>query len=84
MSIRHYGLLANCCRSKKLALCRDLLAKSGIETEQEPISADTGEDTDTERNRCPVCGVGTMRIVLILGRHPSTARLCAPALLDSS
>ena len=84
MQIRHYGLLANRCRNKKLALCRDLLAGSGIKIGQEHMSADTGEDTDTDRHRCPVCGVGTMRIVLHQTRRYSTGTRPGPVVLDSS
>ena len=48
MSIRHYGLLANCCRTKKLTVCRDLLAKACIEIEPEPVTTDTNNDTDSQ------------------------------------
>ncbi len=84
MQIRHYGLLANCCRRKKLALCRDLLAKSGVDTNQEPTPTDRAEQTDLDRHCCPVCGVGTMRIILVLARRPSIAERRTPIALDSS
>jgi hypothetical protein len=83
MSIRHYGLLANCCRAKKLALCRELLTEAGIELEAESVSVDITEDNDTDCHRCPACGVGTMRIVQVLERRPSNRWPRAPP-LDSS
>ncbi len=84
MSIRHYGLLANRCRSKKLLLCRDLLAKAGIELEPEPTIDETSDDVDPERHRCPLCGVGTMRILPVLDWCPYTDMRNTPALEDSS
>jgi DNA-directed RNA polymerase subunit RPC12/RpoP len=52
--IRHFGFLANCHRTAKLTLCRQLLAA---------ITADN-------LNRCPHCGIGTMIRTGILPRYP--------------
>ena len=61
--IRHFGLLANGCKRRKLGRCRELL---GLEaplpepvpkTVQEWMLLLTGEDP----TRCPQCGVGTLR-----------------------
>jgi hypothetical protein len=55
--IRHIGFLANCHRSEKLALCRDLLATPPPEPLlprrwQDRLRDLTGEDIDV----CPCCG----------------------------
>jgi len=63
--VRHFGLLANGCKRRKLARCRELL---GLDPERpEPVARTarewmvllTGEDPA----RCPQCGVGTLRAV---------------------
>jgi hypothetical protein len=63
--IRHYGFLANRCRSERLEHCRKLLASS---TNQAPtfealsmISDQSG--TDHEPELCPVCRKGRMLIL---------------------
>jgi hypothetical protein len=81
MRIRHVGLLANCCRGKTLPICRDLLAKSGIKIDQVSIA---DQEPDPNRHRCPVCGIGTMRIVVGPGSPPLTDIRSALAQLDSS
>jgi hypothetical protein len=57
--IRHYGLLANCIRSDRVALCRELLDVRGesgapdpVETWEEILFRLTGKDVMT----CPQCG----------------------------
>src|SRR5271157_5033444 len=55
--IRHIGFLANCHRSKKLALCRDLLAAPPPDPKpprrcQDRLRDLTGHDIDL----CPCCG----------------------------
>ena len=59
--IRHFGLLANCHRKKKLALCRRLLGMPPPATDPPPDYRDlfqqlTGESLD----RCPACRRGLM------------------------
>jgi hypothetical protein len=74
--IRHFGLMANCHRSSKLARCRRLLNSSVSELLPQPdqcrqmAEAVTGETAI----RCPRCGVGTMVRVAVLPdyRWPAT------------
>ena len=73
MRVRHYGLLANRRREEKLARCRALLgcnatppAVNGEESTPERIARLTGIDL----TRCPVCGVGPMRLVERLAPRP--------------
>jgi hypothetical protein len=64
--IRHYGILANRHRHKKLALCRELL---GYGTAAEPeLSEETREPREspssiTPTRVCPVCGAGGMTVI---------------------
>ena len=62
--IRHFGLLANCHRKKKLALCRRLLGLPAPATDPPPDCRDlfqqlTGESLD----QCPACRRGLMACV---------------------
>jgi len=64
VKIRHYGLLGNRCRRKKLDQCRELLscteyneAEQKTETWQETLFRIAGIDVA----KCPVCGERTMR-----------------------
>ena len=70
--IRHFGFLANCHRTAKLALCRQLLIVPV--TELLPPATDCRQlleaITETERNRCPHCGMGIMVRIGILPRYP--------------
>lgn len=65
VKIRHYGLLGNRCRKKKLGQCRQFLGadqkqtEEKIETWQERLFRLTGIDA----SKCPVCGERTMRTV---------------------
>ncbi len=65
--LRHYGLLANRCRARKLALCRGLLHQPTPEP-REPETAEkmmlrlTGIDVTV----CRQCGEGTLRQILVL------------------
>ncbi len=65
--LRHYGLLANRCRARKLALCRGLLHQPTPEP-REPEAAEemmlrlTGIDVTV----CRQCGEGTLRQRLVL------------------
>jgi hypothetical protein len=59
--VRHYGLLANRGREEKLRTCRRLLLA-------EPARARASADADAEQpRRCPACGVGSMRVVELIG-----------------
>lgn len=68
VKIRHYGLLGNRCRKKKLDRCRELLAcpeqntEDKSETWQDALLRLTGIDV----GRCPACGEHTMRTVEII------------------
>lgn len=76
--LRHYGLLSNRDRSRKLALCRELLHQpdaAGAQPQQAPdwksrYEALTGESFDS----CPWCHLGRMVCVEVLlpcGRRPA-------------
>jgi hypothetical protein len=69
VKIRHYGLLGNRCRRKKIELCRQLLACAEHKTEQneketwqEALLRLTGIDTA----KCPACGERKMRTVELI------------------
>lgn len=69
VKIRHYGLLGNRCRRKKLDRCRELLAcaeqnkaEHKTETWQEALFRFTGIDVA----KCPACGERTMRTIEIM------------------
>lgn len=69
VKIRHYGLLGNRCRKKKLDRCRELLSCVGhdeagqkTETWQDVLLRLTGIDVE----KCPACGERTMRTVEII------------------
>ena len=66
VKIRHYGLLGNRCRGKKLGRCRELLAAAApdameqkAETWQEVLLRLTGIDV----GKCPACGERTMHTI---------------------
>jgi len=65
--LRHYGLLANRCRTRKLALCRGLLHQPT----PEPREPETAEEmmlrlTGIDVTVCRQCGEGTLRQILVL------------------
>lgn len=69
VKIRHYGLLGNRCRRKKLDRCRELLtcvdqnkAEQKTETWQEALLRIVGIDIA----KCPACGERTMRTTEIM------------------
>ncbi len=69
VKIRHYGLLGNRCRRKKIDLCRELLdcanqnkSEQKTETWQEALLRFTGVDVA----KCPVCGERKMHTVEII------------------
>lgn len=63
--IRHYGFLANRCRSEKVECCRKLLAHSA----DKAVSPESGNEIEAQSNAdrepelCPVCRVGRMMIM---------------------
>jgi Putative transposase/Transposase zinc-binding domain len=69
--IRHFGFLANCHRTAKLALCRKLLIVPITDLLPQPVDCRQLLEafTQTERNRCPRCGIGTMIRMEILPRY---------------
>jgi hypothetical protein len=76
MKIRHYGILSNRNRKKKLALCKKLLGVDHLqehekekESWQELLARITGQDPEI----CPCCGKGKMVLKEVL--RPSTSRL---------
>ena len=77
--IRYYGFLANCHRSAKLALCRQLLATAA--SLLLPQFADCRDFltalTRSDLRRCPQCGKGILSRVTFLppSRHPIPLRL---------
>jgi hypothetical protein len=93
--IRHYGLLSNCHRNEKLALCRQLIAASGAVEDlpaesvpKERLAGDwkkryellTGESLEM----CPRCHTGRMLRVQLLEPGARLATRFQPEVLDSS
>ncbi len=80
--IRHFGFLANCHRSKKLTLCRQLLAAPAGELLPSAGACQQFAATLPEPPlfRCPQCGSGTMIRVATLPAY----RWPAVPPLDSS
>jgi len=75
MRIRHYGLLANRHRRKKLALCRKILNQS----EPEPRPKETAEAimlrlTGRDIRACPHCRNGHLVVTAILEPRPRPPR----------
>jgi hypothetical protein len=70
--IRHFGFLANCHRTAKLALCRKLLLVAIIDLL--PLPADCRQWLEAlnsgEIYRCPHCGIGRMLRIRILPSYP--------------
>jgi hypothetical protein len=66
--IRHFGFLANCHRTAKLALCRKLLIAPLADLLPPPADCRRLLEavTETERHRCPHCGIGTMIRIRLL------------------
>ena len=67
--IRHFGFLANGHRSRKLALCRKLLAETPPEAEPVVDAAPSAEDPNPSDwyNSCPDCG-GAMITLAVLAQ----------------
>jgi hypothetical protein len=84
--IRHYGLLANRSRQKKIARCRALLsAPEASKPLEETVSEKLLRLTGVDIHRCPECQQGRMVVVDKIARLPQ--RLVHPMrveILDSS
>jgi hypothetical protein len=65
MRLRHYGILANCHRHEKLALCSRLLGSgSAVEPElPETKQIDENPSSITPTRVCPACGAGRMIMI---------------------
>lgn len=67
--IRHYGFLANCCRGRKLALCRQLLRmpldEPGCHLKKD-YRQRYEELTGRSLTQCPVCQQGKMFVIEVL------------------
>ena len=70
--IRHFGLLANCCRTEQLAFCRQLLAMST------PPREASAEPTPLTWH-CPRCGAS-----MVVTQHFTAADLSRCSYFDSS
>jgi hypothetical protein len=94
--IRHYGFLANCCRQRKLTLCRQLLRMAPPEPKSSPAKdyrQRYEELTGRSLTQCPVCQQGKMLLVEVLPcsrpcRHRPAAPGCRfadrPPFMDTS
>jgi len=70
--IRHYGFLANCCRARKLPLCRQLLRmpphQPGCHIKKD-YRQRYQELTGRSLTQCPVCQQGQMLVIEVLRPH---------------
>ena len=79
--LRHYGVLANRGRTRKLALCRALLDQPAPEPrEPETAQAMMVRLTGIDITVCRVCGVGTLSQVLLLAPQSLAAMSVSRAL----
>jgi Putative transposase/Transposase zinc-binding domain len=71
VKVRHFGFLANRCRSSSVLLCRKLLAAPS----SEPPDADSrsNEQQAHTADHCPRCKLGSMRMIEILMPRISVA-----------
>jgi Putative transposase/Transposase zinc-binding domain len=67
--IRHYGLLANCCRSANLALARQLLQVPPAQPRQSDDAPDVGRPTFV----CPHCGHAMIVVQIFTRAEPIRA-----------
>ncbi|MEK6592543.1 MAG: IS91 family transposase [Pseudomonadota bacterium] len=84
MRIRHFGLLANRARSKKLALCRQLLHQPAAPGTSAPESTQTLmlRLTGLDITLCPVCRTGRLYLTAIIA--PLDSSNCQPNITDTS
>jgi len=80
--IRHYGFLANCCRGRKLALCRQLLRMPPHDRGcyfKKDYRQRYEELTGRSLTQCPVCRQGEMLVIEVLpDTRPRRHRRPAP------
>jgi hypothetical protein len=70
--VRHYGLLANRSRERRLAWCRRLLLSEGARQRvQAGAQAPKGASAPAGPRRGPACGQGEMRVVQVLAAQPT-------------
>jgi len=70
MRIRHYGFLANRCRSERLRQIRDALARSAEDPGNHPGGDDAGQSPQapspaSQAPRCPRCRSGRLRLIVL-------------------
>jgi hypothetical protein len=70
--VRHYGLLANRGRDEKLQQCRRLLWQAGVR-QRLAVAVQPTEVEQQGQRLCPLCGVGTMKVVEVLAAVPRPA-----------
>jgi hypothetical protein len=70
--IRYFGFLANCHRTDKLALCRQLMIVPITDLLPQPVDCRQLLEaiTEKESNRCPYCGIGAMVRIAVLPQYP--------------
>lgn len=77
--IRHYGLLASCCKQERLNRCRELL---GVEVPAPPVKKTTAEWVllvlGIDVNRCPRCGADRLQRTLLLPERQALPRRADP------
>jgi hypothetical protein len=78
--IRHYGLLANCCRRDNVARCRKLI---DLAADHAASLSPTDPDSRLQAPRCPQCGLGTM-VTIETFTAAQALTVATPARLDSS
>jgi hypothetical protein len=77
--IRHYGLLANACRTESVARCRELIGPVADPTPPEPPAPEAWQDllkrlTGRDVTRCPACATGHLvRVDLVPVIHVNWA-----------
>ena len=96
--LRQFGLLANCQRRHKLALCRTLLGTASPTITNQPLPRDYQSlyqtVTGQSLKQCPACRAGTMKLTQHLAplasalshyaRHSHSTPLATPQTIDSS
>jgi hypothetical protein len=90
MRIRHFGFLANRCKSRDLRRCRELMGQPPEIPEAPPMTSPEQllELTGQDITHCPACKTGVMRVFAELPRLPLPGwqqfRLTQSPRLDSS
>jgi hypothetical protein len=82
VKIRHYGLLANRDREKRLAVCRALLAVAAVLGPVVGLLA-AADDAGGSARRCPACGAGPWAVVAALPRGAGVAATGVSAALPA-